>query len=151
MDSGFQHCPPHQHKRRARSNHCEPTPQDFEVRITSYEICLVKQSSFQKFSFEYIAIDEAHRIKNTDSIPSQIIDSFISRGRLLITGAPSQWISNARTYLWIMRIWRKRRRGRRLLKLEALHNILRPFLLSRVMTDGEKNLFPSSRFSLFQF
>lgn len=65
-------------------------PQDFDVCITSYEICLIEKSSLKKFSFEYIVIDEAHRIKNVDSILSQIVRSFISRGRLLITGTPLQ-------------------------------------------------------------
>src|ERR1700691_995668 len=44
-------------------------PQDFELCITSYEICLIEKSAFKKFSFEYI-IDEAHRIKNVHSILS---------------------------------------------------------------------------------
>ncbi|KAF8347321.1 SNF2 family N-terminal domain-containing protein [Amanita rubescens] len=58
-------------------------PQDFEVCITSYEICLIEKSVF-------IVIDEAHRIKNVDSILSQIVRSFISRGRMLITDTPLQ-------------------------------------------------------------
>jgi hypothetical protein len=65
-------------------------PQDFEVCITTYELCLIEKSALKKFSFEYIAIDEAHRIKNVDSILSQIVRSFTSRGRLLITGTPLQ-------------------------------------------------------------
>ncbi|KAJ7918970.1 P-loop containing nucleoside triphosphate hydrolase protein [Mycena leptocephala] len=65
-------------------------PQDFEVCVTSYEICLIEKSALKKFSFEYIVIDEAHRIKNVDSILSQIVRAFISRGRLLITGTPLQ-------------------------------------------------------------
>src|SRR5258706_171850 len=59
--------------------------QDFEVCVTSYEICLIEKSALKKFSFEYIVIDEAHRIKNVDSILSQIVRSFLTRGRLLIT------------------------------------------------------------------
>ncbi|KAJ3550827.1 hypothetical protein NMY22_g187 [Coprinellus aureogranulatus] len=65
-------------------------PSDFEVCITSYEICLIERGALKKFSFEYIVIDEAHRIKNVDSILSQIVRSFMSRGRLLITGTPLQ-------------------------------------------------------------
>jgi SWI/SNF-related matrix-associated actin-dependent regulator of chromatin subfamily A member 5 len=65
-------------------------PQDFEVCITSYEICLIEKSAFKKFSFEYIVFDEAHRIKNVDSILSQIVRYFISCGRLLITDTPLQ-------------------------------------------------------------
>jgi SWI/SNF-related matrix-associated actin-dependent regulator of chromatin subfamily A member 5 len=45
-------------------------PQDLEV---SDEICLIEKSAFKKFSCEYIVIDEVHRIKNVDSILSQIV------------------------------------------------------------------------------
>ena len=44
----------------------------------------------QKVLFWYIVIDEAHCIKNVDSILSQIVRTFTSRGRLLITGTPLQ-------------------------------------------------------------
>lgn len=44
----------------------------------------------KEVSFEYIVIDKAHRIKNMNSILSQIVCIFISRGRLLITRTPLQ-------------------------------------------------------------
>lgn len=53
-------------------------------------MCLREKTTFKKFSWEYIIIDEAHRIKNVDSLLSQIVRSFNSRGRLLITGTPLQ-------------------------------------------------------------
>ena len=53
-------------------------------------MCLREKSTLKKFSWEYIIIDEAHRIKNVDSLLSQIIRTFVSRGRLLITGTPLQ-------------------------------------------------------------
>ena len=63
-------------------------PGDFEVCITSYEICLIEKSALKKFSFAYIVIDEAHRIKNVDSILSQIVRSFQSRRQSLIKITP---------------------------------------------------------------
>jgi SWI/SNF-related matrix-associated actin-dependent regulator of chromatin subfamily A member 5 len=64
--------------------------QKFDILITSYEMCMREKSTLRKFSWEYIIIDEAHRIKNVDSLLSQIIRTFVSRGRLLITGTPLQ-------------------------------------------------------------
>lgn len=65
----------------------------FDVLITSYEICLIERSVLRKFSFQYIVIDEAHRIKNSSSLLSQIVRAFASRGRLLITGQPAILLS----------------------------------------------------------
>lgn len=64
--------------------------QKFDVCITSYEICQREKNSLKKLAWEYIIIDEAHRIKNVNSILSQIVRVFESRGRLLITGTPLQ-------------------------------------------------------------
>lgn len=137
-------------------------PQDFEVCITSYEICLIEKSAFKKFSFEYIAIDEAHRIKNVDSILSQIVRTFISRGRLLITGTPLQnslkelfallnficpeiFVDYADLDSFLHKdetgVEGEEEKSKKV--VEALHKILRPFLLRRVKSDVEKNLLPS--------
>ena len=137
-------------------------PQDFEVCVTSYEICLIEKSAFKKFSFEYIVIDEAHRIKNVDSLLSQIVRTFISRGRLLITGTPLQ---NSLKELFALLNFicpeifsdyadldsflhkdedgadAEEEKSKKV--VEALHKILRPFLLRRVKADVEKNLLPS--------
>lgn len=140
-------------------------PQDFEVCITTYEMCLIEKSILKKFSFEYIVIDEAHRIKNVDSILSQIVRAFTSRGRLLITGTPLQ---NSLKELFALLNFicpeifvqykdlddflhkdatgteEEEEKSKKI--VEALHKILRPFLLRRVKSDVEKNLLPSSCF-----
>lgn len=138
-------------------------PQDFEVCVTSYEICLIEKSAFKKFSFEYIVIDEAHRIKNVDSILSQIVRTFTSRGRLLITGTPLQ--NNLKELFALLNFIcpeifsdyadldsflhkdgdegdDPEETSKKV--VEALHKILRPFLLRRVKADVEKNLLPSA-------
>ena len=51
---------------------------------------LREKSHLKKFAWEYIIIDEAHRIKNEESSLAQIIRMFNSRNRLLITGTPLQ-------------------------------------------------------------
>lgn len=137
-------------------------PQDFDVLITSYEICLIEKSALKKLSFEYIVIDEAHRIKNVDSILSQIVRSFMSRGRLLITGTPLQ--NNMKELFALLNFicpeifsdyadldsFLHKDEGsaegddeKSKKVVEALHKILRPFLLRRVKSDVEKNLLPS--------
>ncbi len=139
-------------------------PQDFEVCITSYEICLIEKHALKKFSFEYIVIDEAHRIKNVDSILSQIVRAFMSRGRLLITGTPLQ--NNLKELFALLNFicpeifvdyedldaflhkdttTTEEESSKKV--VEALHKILRPFLLRRVKADVEKSLLPSMLFS----
>lgn len=146
-------------------------PQDFEVCITSYEICLIEKSAFKKFSFEYIVIDEAHRIKNVDSILSQIVRSFISRGRLLITGTPLQnslkelfallnficpeiFVDYADLDSFLHKDINEEEgaqaedeKSKKV--VEALHKILRPFLLRRVKSDVEKNLLPKKEINIY--
>ncbi|GAA5994552.1 DNA translocase [Rhodotorula paludigena] len=75
-----------------RAELCQQTilPQDFDICLASYEICLREKSVLKKVVWEYIVIDEAHRIKNVDSMLSQIVRLFDSRGRMLITGTPLQ-------------------------------------------------------------
>lgn len=70
---------------RERLNTC-----DFEVCITSYEICLLEKTHLKKFAWQYVIIDEAHRIKNEHSALSQIVREFRCRNRLLLTGTPLQ-------------------------------------------------------------
>jgi len=144
-------------------------PQDFDVCVTSYEICLIEKSALKKFSFEYIIIDEAHRIKNVDSLLAQIVRAFMSRGRLLITGTPLQ--NNLKELFALLNFIcpeifsdyadldsflhkdddsAEGEEDKSKKVVEALHKILRPFLLRRVKSDVEKNLLPSA-FSHFGY
>lgn len=62
----------------------------FDVCITSFEMVIREKSKLSKFRWQYMVIDEAHRIKNEQSSLSQIIRLFYSKNRLLITGTPLQ-------------------------------------------------------------
>jgi len=125
-------------------------------------MCLIEKAALKKFSFEYIVIDEAHRIKNVDSILSQIVRAFISRGRLLITGTPLQnnlkelfsllnficpeiFVEYADLDSFLHKDSQNTDVEEEASKkvVEALHKILRPFLLRRVKSDVEKSLLPS--------
>ncbi|CAH7684062.1 SNF2 family N-terminal domain-domain-containing protein [Phakopsora pachyrhizi] len=144
--------------------------QDFDIILTTYEICLREKSSLKKVAWEYIIIDEAHRIKNVDSMLSQIIRAFQSRARLLITGTPLQ---NNLQELWALLnfllpdvfsssedfdAWFSRERtgnngdsqsDAENSVVKQLHKVLRPFLLRRVKSDVEKSLLPKKEINVY--
>lgn len=143
--------------------------QDFDVILTTYELCLREKGSLKRVAWEYIVIDEAHRIKNVDSMLSQIVRLFQSRARLLITGTPLQ---NNLQELWALLnfllpdvfsssedfdAWFQRERGANAESssdaensvVKQLHKVLRPFLLRRVKADVEKSLLPKKEINVY--
>lgn len=42
-------------------------PGEWDICVTSYEICIREKSVFKRFNWRYLVIDEAHRIKNEKS------------------------------------------------------------------------------------
>ncbi|KAG0036912.1 hypothetical protein BGZ82_003471 [Podila clonocystis] len=135
--------------------------QKFDVCLTSYDICLLEKSHLKKFAWQYIVIDEAHRIKNENSQLSQIIRTFNSKNRLLITGTPLQ---NNLHELWALLnfllpdvfssaedfdAWFELQGGDQDRVVEQLHKVLRPFLLRRIKSDVEKSLLPKKEVNLY--
>ncbi|CAG8765940.1 4191_t:CDS:10, partial [Gigaspora margarita] len=135
-------------------------PKDFQVCITSYEMCLIEKAALKKFAFQYIMIDEAHRIKNENSMLSQIVRVFKSRNRLLITGTPLQ---NNLHELWALLnfllpdvfssskdfdSWFKSHDNQDNV-VQQLHKVLRPFLLRRIKSDVEKSLLPKKEVNIY--
>jgi len=133
----------------------------FDVCITSYEMILREKTHLKKFAWEYIIIDEAHRIKNEESSLAQIIRLFNSRNRLLITGTPLQ---NNLHELWALLNfllpdvfgdseafdqWFTGQNEDQDTMVQQLHRILRPFLLRRVKSDVEKSLLPKKELNLY--
>ena len=133
----------------------------FDVCITSYEMILREKSHLKKFAWEYIIIDEAHRIKNEESSLAQIIRLFNSRNRLLITGTPLQ---NNLHELWALLNfllpdvfgdseafdkWFSCQNEDQETVVQQLHRVLRPFLLRRVKSDVEKSLLPKKEVNLY--
>ncbi|KAJ3026064.1 UNVERIFIED_CONTAM: hypothetical protein HDU68_006238 [Siphonaria sp. JEL0065] len=134
---------------------------NFEVCVTSYEMCLLEKSAFKKISWECLVIDEAHRIKNENSSLSQIVREFSCRNRLLITGTPLQ---NNLHELWALLNfllpdifsssedfdnWFQNQDGDQDQVVQQLHKVLRPFLLRRIKMDVEKSLLPKKRTNLY--
>ena len=91
MDSWFQGHFAGGHQGRMSGNYCQSTyiPRLWGM-CNGTKFILIEKSVLKKFSFEYILIDKAHCIKNVNSILSQIVRTFTSRGRLLIMGTPLQ-------------------------------------------------------------
>lgn len=143
---------------------------DFDVVISSYEIVIREKSSFRKFDWEYIIIDEAHRIKNEESLLSQIIRMFHSKNRLLITGTPLQ---NNLHELWALLNFilpdvfgesdafdqwftndeqtenGKSQEAKQDSIVSQLHKVLKPFLLRRIKADVEKSLLPKQEMNVY--
>ncbi|XJO76806.1 hypothetical protein BDV3_007283 [Batrachochytrium dendrobatidis] len=134
----------------------------FEVCITSYEMCLLEKSAFSKVAWQYIVIDEAHRIKNENSALSQIVRLMNCRNRLLLTGTPLQ---NNLHELWALlnfllpdvfssaedfdNWFSTDQEGDQDKVVKQLHKVLRPFLLRRIKSDVEKSLLPKKRINLY--
>ena len=67
-------------------------PGKFDVCVTSFEMAIKEKAALRKFSWRYIIIDEAHRIKNENSMLSKTMRLFSTNYRMLITGTPLQVI-----------------------------------------------------------
>ncbi|KAJ1628926.1 SNF2 family N-terminal domain-containing protein [Pavlovales sp. CCMP2436] len=137
---------------------------DFDICITTYEVCISEKSAIKKIKWSYLIIDEAHRIKNETSVLSQVVRMFETANRLLITGTPLQ---NNLHELWAMLnfllpdifsdatdfdAWFDVA-GKSTLVGDSfvgkLHKILRPFLLRRLKADVEKDLLPKKEVKLY--
>lgn len=70
---------------------------NFDVILTTYECAMKEKYSLVKINYEYVIVDEAHRIKNKDSRLAIELRNFNAKHKLLITGTPLQ---NNLTELW---------------------------------------------------
>uniref|UniRef100_A0A8D8WF21 Chromatin-remodeling complex ATPase chain Iswi n=1 Tax=Cacopsylla melanoneura TaxID=428564 RepID=A0A8D8WF21_9HEMI len=137
-------------------------PGEWDVCVTSYEMCIIERGVFKKFNWRYLVIDEAHRIKNEKSKLSSIVREFKAANRLLLTGTPLQ---NNLHELWALLNF--------LLPdifsssddfdswfntsdfmgdasiIERLHSVLKPFLLRRLKSEVEKRLKPKKELKVY--
>ncbi|XP_051152862.1 ISWI chromatin-remodeling complex ATPase CHR11-like [Andrographis paniculata] len=130
-------------------------PGKFDVCVTSFEMVIKEKAALRRFSWRYIIIDEAHRIKNENSLLSKTMRLYKTNFRLLITGTPLQnnlhelWsllnfllpeiFSSAETFDEWFQISGESDQQE---VVQQLHKVLRPFLLRRLKSDVEKGLPP---------
>ncbi|XP_063820136.1 chromodomain-helicase-DNA-binding protein 1 isoform X3 [Pseudophryne corroboree] len=121
----------------------------FNVILTTYEILLKDKSFLGGVNWAFIGVDEAHRLKNDDSLLYKTLIDFKSNHRLLITGTPLQ---NSLKELWSLlhfimpekfsswEVFEEEHGKGREYGYASLHKELEPFLLRRVKKDVEKSL-----------
>ncbi|CAB1415655.1 unnamed protein product, partial [Pleuronectes platessa] len=121
----------------------------FNALLTTYEIVLKDKGVLGNINWAFMGVDEAHRLKNDDSLLYKSLMEFRSNHRLLITGTPLQ---NSLKELWSLlhflmpdkfHSWEnfedEHGKGRDN-GYQSLHKVLEPFLLRRVKKDVEKSL-----------
>ena len=139
----------------------------YNVVLTTYEYIMKDKYALNKVTWQYIIVDEGHRMKNYKSKFTQTLGTqFNSVYRLLLTGTPLQ---NNLSELWALlnfllpkifnscddfekwfnQPFSSKLPGEKntelteeqeLLIIHRLHNILRPFLLRREKKEVEKEL-----------
>ena len=136
----------------------------FDVCVTTYEGVRLCTSNLRKFKWQYLIVDEAHKLKNEASMLSQQLRTLESKYRLLLTGTPLQ---NNLQELWALlnflvpelfnsaddfhAFFDLSRKGtdketedKNKKVITKLHKILKPFLLRRIKKEAEKELPPKT-------
>ena len=124
----------------------------FNVLITTYEMIMTDSTILNKLNWVYLAIDEAHRLKNKNCKLIGVLKTFKFDHLLLLTGTPLQ---NNTQELWTLLNFMDKNSFNSLDKflkefgelketeqVEKLHTILRPYLLRRMKEDVEKSIAP---------
>ncbi|GAU11111.1 hypothetical protein TSUD_197350 [Trifolium subterraneum] len=120
----------------------------FDVCVTSFEMVIKEKTTLRRFSWRYVIIDEAHRIKNENSLLSKTMRLYNTNYRLLITGTPLQ---NNLHELWSLlnfllpEIFSSAETFDEWFQISGENDqqeVLRPFLLRRLKSDVEKGLPP---------
>lgn len=135
---------------------------DWDVIITSYEGVILEKPTLQKIHWHFILVDEAHRLKNEETILSRFLRKFQSKHRLLLTGTPLQ---NNLHELWALLnflmpnlfdsssdfdewfdVNKCLEEDQNV--VQRLQMILKPFLLRRVKSEVEKSLLPKKEYKI---
>lgn len=129
-------------------------PIKFNALLTTYEVVLKDRAVLSKIKWNYLMVDEAHRLKNSEAQLYTTLSEFSTKNKLLITGTPLQ---NSVEELWALLHFLdpdkfkskddfihnyKNLSSFDEIELANLHMELKPHILRRVIKDVEKSLPP---------
>ncbi|CAB0038921.1 unnamed protein product [Trichogramma brassicae] len=121
----------------------------FNAILTTYEIVLKDKAFLGSINWAVLLVDEAHRLKNDDSLLYKALTDFHTNFRLLITGTPLQ---NSLKELWALlhfimpqkfvswEDFEQEHDNTATKGYSKLHKQLEPYILRRVKKDVEKSL-----------
>lgn len=136
-------------------HHPSPCRFKFNVLLTTFEIILKDRALLGPIRWSYMAVDEAHRLKNSASQLHDALKEFHTGNRLLITGTPLQ---NTIRELWSLLNFLHPEMYTSLeafeepykqimgatdeaaSRVQELQSILKPHLLRRMKKDVEKSM-----------
>lgn len=141
---------------------------EFQVCVTSYETLTVDEKYFNRVKWQYLVLDEAQAIKNSNSTRWRALLQFPCRNRLLLTGTPLQnklselWSllhfimptifdSHAEFADWFAKDIEGHAQNNKILDastLKRLRTLLDPFMLRRVKRDVESEMPPKTEVQL---
>jgi SNF2 family DNA or RNA helicase len=124
----------------------------FNAVITTYEMIMTDLSHFQKISWRYVVVDEAHRLKNRSCKLGEGLKTLKIERLLLLSGTP---IQNNTDELWTLLNYVDPKKFDSLedfkedfgdLKdseqVTKLHEVIKPYLLRRMKENVEKSIAP---------
>ena len=129
-----------------------PQKTKFNVLLTTYEFILADAPFLKQIKWQFMAIDEAHRLKNRDSQLYARLLEFNAPSRLLITGTPVQntlgelsalmdFLMPGHTKIEDHIDYQSEQASQ---KIEELHAAIKPYMLRRTKGGVESDLPPKT-------
>eukprot|EP00742_Colponemidia_sp_Colp-10_P009005 GILJ01009787.1.p1 GENE.GILJ01009787.1~~GILJ01009787.1.p1 ORF type:complete len:1414 (+),score=330.67 GILJ01009787.1:621-4244(+) len=124
----------------------------FTLLITSYEVWMADESDLLSIPFQYMVVDEAHRLKNKQAKILQSLRKINCARKLILSGTP---IQNNTEELWCLLNYIEPERFASLTdfnrefgdlasaeQVTRLHTMLKPYLLRRMKEEVEDSIPP---------